>query len=122
MHVSDMSQKSLDEPGTRIDSGQNSVFLTDSPFVLPPNTMQDSYICSTPRINKDLMNSDLLQTVRCDLTNVLSLLREHIAESSRQMSTLRDEIYSIKSHVSLHCKQVSQKVETVENSTKALEI
>jgi len=120
MHVSDMSQKPLDEHGTRIDSGQNSVFLTDSPFVLPPNSLQDSYICSTPRINKDLMNSDLLQTVRYDLTNVLSLLREHIAESSRQMSTLRDEIYSIKSHVSLHCKQVSQKVETVENSSKSI--
>ena len=63
----------------------------------------------------------MMNTIRSKLSNVLSLLREHVTESERQMSILRNEIFNIKSHVSLHSKSVSQRVETVDNKTKNME-
>jgi len=49
------------------------------------------------------------------------LLQLHITESSRQIGILKDELSSIKSHVTVHCKSVSQQIETVETSTKQIE-
>ena len=106
---------------SRGDSSHNSIFLSDSPFVLTPKSMNDSYTCSTPKSKKDITDSEMMNTIRSELSNVLSLLREHVTESERHMSILRDEIFSIKSHVSLHSKSVSQRVETVDNKTKIME-
>ena len=113
------SQRSQNEhEKSRGDSSHNTIFLTDSPFVLTPKSMNDSYTCSTPKSKKDITDSEMINTIRSELSNVFSLLREHVTESERQMSILRDEILSINSHVSLHSKSVSQRVETVDNSLR----
>jgi len=63
----------------------------------------------------------MLNDLRKGISDICSLLQEHITESGRQMGLPKDELTSIKSHVTVHCNSVSQQIETVETSTKQIE-
>jgi len=102
------------------NSHEGTMFLTDSPFVLPKDAMSESYICSTPNFVDDQMTC-ILNDLRNDISNIPTLLQAHITESSRQIGILKDELTGIKSHVTVHCNSVSQQLETVETSTKQIE-
>jgi len=120
VNTSSENSRTVTETPPRNNSNEGTIFLTDSPFVLPEDALSESYICSTPNFIDDQMTC-MLNDVRKGITDICSLLQEHITESGRQMGILKDELISIKSHVTVHCNSVSQQIETVETSTKQLE-
>ena len=80
----------------------DSVIFTDSPLVLPQISLFDSHISSTPKADDNKSVVDMLEQIQNGVDQLRSALQTHIKEAARQMTILRDEVHSIKSHITVH--------------------
>jgi len=102
---------------TSSTSENESTILSESAFHILSTSSGNT--CSTPR---KLCNSpDLLNDLNSKIEKIQTTLQEHIIKTEQQMSSLRDEIYSVKTNTNLHHRRLQEEIDAIHRATEAVE-
>ena len=96
----------------------NESTISESAFhILPISSPGNS--CSTPR--KISTNTDRFNVLNREIKNMQTTLQEHISRTEQQMSTLKDEVRSVKNNTNLHHRRLHDEIEAIHQATVAVE-